>query len=161
MNMKKRTMVHRLLSGALVLLGFTSCSDELGEEPCEYGTPYSKFLVKGTVTSEEDEPLKGIQVIVREAWDNNIHIADTVYTDEKGEFRTEELGAAGIGQQQVYFHDIDGEENGGAFRSDSVQIKEMDANKLEEGKDWYVGKFEFSTKTPVKLSKEEGNTEES
>ena len=60
--------VHRLLSGALVLLGFASCSneDENWEIRCEYGTPYSKFLVKGTVTSDKDEPLKNIQVIVRQ-----------------------------------------------------------------------------------------------
>ena len=53
MNMKKKMTVHRLLSGALVLLGFASCSneDENWEIRCEYGTPYSKFLVKGTVTS--------------------------------------------------------------------------------------------------------------
>ena len=51
--MKKKMTVHRLLSGALVLLGFASCSneDENLEIRCEYGTPYSKFLVKGTVTS--------------------------------------------------------------------------------------------------------------
>ncbi|MDU0271615.1 radical SAM-associated putative lipoprotein [Phocaeicola dorei] len=49
MNMKKKMTVHRLLSGALVLLGFASCSneDENWEIRCEYGTPYSKFLVKG------------------------------------------------------------------------------------------------------------------
>ncbi len=65
MNMKKKMTVHRLLSGALVLLGFASCSneDENWEIRCEYGTPYSKFLVKGTVTSDKDEPLKNIQVI--------------------------------------------------------------------------------------------------
>ena len=64
MNMKKKMTVHRLLSGALVLLGFASCSneDENLEIRCEYGTPYSKFLVKGTVTSDKDEPLKNIQV---------------------------------------------------------------------------------------------------
>lgn len=28
MNMKKKMTVHRLLSGALVLLGFASCSNE-------------------------------------------------------------------------------------------------------------------------------------
>jgi hypothetical protein len=38
--MKKKMTVHRLLSGALVLLGFASCSneDENLEIRCEYGT---------------------------------------------------------------------------------------------------------------------------
>ena len=85
--MKKKMTVHRLLSGALVLLGFASCSneDENLEIRCEYGTPYSKFLVKGTVTSDKDEPLKNIQVIIRQDWNNGVFPADTIYTDEKGE----------------------------------------------------------------------------
>ena len=75
MNMKKKMTVHRLLSGALVLLGFASCSneDENWEIRCEYGTPYSKFLVKGTVTSDKDEPLKNIQVIVSNSSLKNSH----------------------------------------------------------------------------------------
>ncbi|GFH98270.1 radical SAM-associated putative lipoprotein [uncultured Phocaeicola sp.] len=159
MNMKKKMMVHRLLAGTLALLGFASCSDgnEEGELICEYGTPYSKFLVKGKVNSDKDEPLKGIQVIVRSQWNNNAALADTVYTDEKGEFRTEELRATGIEHQQVYFNDIDGEENGGAFKSDSVLIKYMNRERLEEGSGWYVGKFEYSTKKPVKLSEKQEN----
>lgn len=107
MNMKKKMTVHRLLSGALVLLGFASCSneDENWEIRCEYGTPYSKFLVKGTVTSDKDEPLKNIQVIVRQDWNNGVFPADTIYTDEKGEFKTEDLSIGGINEQKVYFND--------------------------------------------------------
>ena len=80
MNMKKKMTVHRLLSGALVLLGFASCSneDENWEIRCEYGTPYSKFLVKGTVTSDKDEPLKNIQVIVRQDWNNGVESIATL-----------------------------------------------------------------------------------
>ena len=44
-----------LLSGALALLGYTSC-DSLGiggETPLEYGTPYAKYEIKGKVTGYE------------------------------------------------------------------------------------------------------------
>lgn len=94
MNTKKRLTVCRLLSGALALLGFASCSEEFGGEEIryEYGSPYSKYIVKGTVTSDADKPLKGIQVIVRRAWNNHPMDADTVYTDERGTFDTGELG---------------------------------------------------------------------
>lgn len=162
MNTKKKMTVQRLLSGALILLGFASCSneDEDLEIRCEYGSPYTKYLVKGKVTTDTDEPLKNIQVIVRQGWNNEISPADTVYTDEKGEFKTEELGTGGIQHQKVYFNDIDGEENGGSFKSDSITLKDMKAERLEKGDRWYVGKFEFSPKTPVKLSKKEKNTEE-
>jgi len=82
------------------------------------------------------------------------------YTDEKGEFKTEDLSIGGINEQKVYFNDIDGEENGGAFKSDSVLIKDMNQKKLEEGGHWYVGKFEFSPKGSIKLSKKEKNRED-
>lgn len=161
MNTKKKLTVHRLLSGALVLLGFASCSEEFGGEDirCEYGTPYSKFIVKGTVTSEADKPLKGIRVIVRQAWDNNPLSGDTVYTDEKGTFETGELGTVAIGKQKVYFDDTDGEGNGGAFKADSLALEDMKVTQLEKGERWYNGKFEYTPKAPVKLSEEEKKTE--
>ncbi|MDE5677447.1 MAG: radical SAM-associated putative lipoprotein [Phocaeicola sp.] len=159
MNMKKYMTVRRLLSGVLALLGFSSCGDEIGESPCEYGTPYVKFQVKGKVVSDKDMPLEGIQVIVRQEWNNDAAYADTVYTDEKGEFMTDELNTVGIEKQKVYFNDVDGDEHGGTFRSDSVSITAMDRKEMEEGKGWYRGKYEFVTREPVKLS-EKGNEDD-
>ena len=46
------------------------------------------------------------------------------------------------------------------FKSDSVLIKDMNQKKLEEGGHWYVGKFEFSPKGSIKLSKKEKNRED-
>lgn len=120
-----------------------------------YGSPYAKFQVKGKVTSEADEPLKGIQVIVRSSWDNDPLIADTLYTDEKGEFQTQESRFDGIDEQKVYFHDIDGEENGGTFKSDSIALKDMDRKQIEKGdNNWYNGKYEITPKSPIKLSED-------
>ena len=148
---KKKAMMFSLLSGALGLLGFAACE----EEKLEYGTPYTKFQVKGTVTSEANEPLKGIQVIVRTGWDNNPMWADTLYTDEKGEFQTQELETVSIDEQKICFHDIDGEENGGTFKSDSIALADMDMKRIEKGKGWYNGKYEITPQAPIKLSKEE------
>lgn len=153
MSKKKKRIALRLLYGALGLLGFAACEE--GETPVEYGSPYTKFQVKGTVTSEADEPLKGIQVIVRAEWDNDPIAADTLYTDEKGEFQTKELGTGGIGKQKVYFHDIDGEENGGTFKSDSIALKDMDMKQIEKGDGWYKGTYEITPKSPIKLSKKD------
>lgn len=158
MNTKKKMTVRRLLSGALVLLGFTSCSNhEDGNEEImlEYGSPYTRFQVKGKVTSETDEPLKGIRVVTRTEWNNHPMLADTVYTDAQGEFKTQELGSTTIAEQKVYFDDVDGEANGGSFKSDSIALKDMKPELLEEGSGWNKGKFEFSTETPVKLKKKE------
>ena len=47
------------------------------------------------MTSDKDEPLKNIQVIVRQDWNNGVFPADTIYTDENGEFKTEDLSIGG------------------------------------------------------------------
>lgn len=157
--MRKRRLSSKLLAGILGVLGFAGC-DGLGEELDMYGCPIVDFQVKGAVTSEEGDPLKGIQVVVRTAWDNNVYEADTVYTDAKGEFKSHELSSVSIDKQKVYFHDVDGEANGGAFKSDSITFGQMKEEQLEKGSGWYDGKYEYSTKSPVRLAKEEKKTEE-
>ena len=53
-----------LLSGALALLGYTSC-DSLGETPDEYGTPYAKYEIKGKVTDRDTKAaIEGARIIV-------------------------------------------------------------------------------------------------
>ena len=46
--MKTNKLMMRLLSGALIALGFTSCEDMEDE----YGSPSRDFQVKGVVTDE-------------------------------------------------------------------------------------------------------------
>lgn len=157
--MKKRKLGSKLLAGALGMLGFVGC-DGVGEAPDMYGCPIVDFQVKGAVISEDGMPLKGIRVITRTAWDNDVDDADTVYTDAKGEFKSHELSSVGIDKQKVYFDDVDGEENGGAFKSDSIDVRDMEKKQLNQENGWYTGKYEYSTKDPVKLKKEEKKSEE-
>ena len=66
MNTKKKIAVRKLLSGVLVLLGFTACdSDGPGNELCEYGTPSADYQVKGKVLDQTGKPIKGVQVVDR------------------------------------------------------------------------------------------------
>lgn len=158
--MRRRKLGSKLLTGMLGVLGFVGC-DGLGEEPDMYGCPIVNFLVKGVVTSENGDPLKGVQVVVGSGWDNDAYGADTIYTDAKGEFESHELADITINmQRKVYFNDIDEQENGGTFKSDSITLEKMKKKQLEKGNSWYEGKFEFSTNEPVKLSKAEKKPEE-
>ena len=45
--------------------------------------------------------------MIRQDWNNGVFPADTIYTDEKGEFKTEDLSIGGINEEKVYFNDID------------------------------------------------------
>ena len=91
--------------------------------------------------------------MVRTAWDNADDNADTVYTNAKGEFNSHELSTIAIDQQKVYFDDTDGENKGGAFKSDSIALEKMDKKQLKKGNGWFEGQFEY-TAPVVKLSKE-------
>lgn len=156
--MEKRKLVSRILAGTLSVLGFVGCDGSGGNEDM-YGCPTVDFQVKGTVVSENAGPLEGIRVVVRTAWDNADYNADTVYTNAKGEFKSHELSSVAIDQQKVYFDDVDGENNGGIFKSDSIALEKMDKKQLKKGDGWFNGQFEY-TAPVVKLSKEEKKPEE-
>lgn len=48
-----------MMSGALVLLGFTSCDENsTGTGRCEYGTPYAKYEIKGKVIRKRQQIYK-------------------------------------------------------------------------------------------------------
>lgn len=158
MNMKKKIAVRKLLSGVLVLLGFTACdSDDPGNGLCDYGTPSADYQVKGKVLDPTGKPIKGVQVVVK---DLNAYFVkgekdyvvdyDTVYTDVKGEFESDKAHTFSIGSQEVLFHDVDGEENGGEFESATLKTDQMDISQIKEGGSWYSGAYEL--KAEVKLS---------
>ena len=153
--MKKRLVsVKTLLSGALVLLGFSACSKDTvdGGGMCEYGSPSVDYRVIGEVSDEEGNPLEGIRVIV----EKNSHMADTVYTDAKGAFQTENINSVGFYIHDVAFDDVDGEAGGGEFESAKVPIKDFERKKIKEGEGWYDGEYELSTKVQMKKKDEAG-----
>lgn len=154
MNKKKQTTVLRLLSGAMTLLGFAACGDEIGgEEWCEYGTPNVDYQVRGTVTGEDGSPLEGIRVIVAPESDSS-YGCDTTYTDARGEFTTRTVNGFSIGSGATYFDDVDGPSNGGIFESASVEHKLMNTKQVKKGSgNWYAGTYELTPKEPVRLRK--------
>ena len=56
--MKTNKLMTRLLSSALVALGFTACDNETTDDvyPLEYGSPSVDYRVKGIVTDEAGNP---------------------------------------------------------------------------------------------------------
>jgi putative lipoprotein (rSAM/lipoprotein system) len=152
--MKKRLVsVKTLLSGALVLLGFSACSkDEVDETPVAYGSPSVDYRVIGEVSDEEGNPLEGIRVIV----EKYPSMADTVYTDAKGAFQTENINSVGFYIHDVAFDDVDGEAGGGEFESVKVPIEDFERKKIKEGEGWYNGEYELSTKVQMKKKDEAG-----
>ena len=143
--------------GVLALLGFAACA----ETSVEYGTPTMDFWVRGKVISDDGKALKDIQVIVKNenAYYNDeegelVRMNDTIYTDSGGEFVSQMMRDGWVDTKKLIFNDIDGEANGGTFKSDSVCMKDMESKQIKKGDgNWYLGTYEYNME--IKLSKED------
>jgi putative lipoprotein (rSAM/lipoprotein system) len=114
----------------LAILGvFNSCTQT------EYGMPYADYELKGVVTDKEtSKPIKNIRIAT--------FYGDTIYTDAEGKY-----ALSYCFDMAEYFHfkieDIDGEENGGEFEAQKIDVKFTNADKVKKGDGhWYEGKYE-------------------
>ncbi len=130
---KKRLLVwvNQILSGMLVLLGFTAC---FGESPDEYGSPYAKYEIKGKVVDTEDQVVPKARIIMRkgvmiggDAIGFDI-LPDTTYTEKDGTFLYKTKGLYGAFRVVC-------EDTSGAYKADSTDVYPQ----LTGGEGWYEG----------------------
>lgn len=126
MNAKKKALTYRLLSSALVLLGFSACrssDDDFGNRVYMYGTIPVHF-VRSAVTDANENPIKGIRTVLEYKGIDGELAWDTVYTDAKGETK-QDLYAGMMdlenSEAKLTFEDVDGEKNG-SYEAESVEI---------------------------------------
>jgi putative lipoprotein (rSAM/lipoprotein system) len=106
----------------------------------EYGTPQGKFIVNGTVQSEDTHlPVNHIRVIMER---------DTAYSDDSGKYRVETLEFPTTQTFNVNFTDIDGTSNGTYQSKDTLVVFDNPNFKHGDGH-WYNG--ETDKKVDVKL----------
>ena len=146
---------NAVLAALLGLLGFEACGED-SPELAEYGCPYVKYQVKGTVTDSEGRPIKGIKVKVAEQGLLNDSVViydgiDSVETDAAGNYQTQVM-------QDIYFdsrrklilEDTDGAANGGEFQGDTLSLSDMEKTLVEEGSGWYNGRYDLKGDVTLK-----------
>ena len=151
-----------ILTALLSVLGYAcSSSDEDDEVVCMYGTPHADYQFSGTVTDESGSPVKGIKVSAKNVYrryDSTVvetYGVDSTLTDSKGKYAVE--GGAFLGEHilKLIVEDIDGELNGGAFKSDTIDIDFDSAKKIKEpdreDDSWSNGTFAITQ--DIKLKK--------
>ena len=155
MKVKIYHWYNALLTTLLTMLGYGCSSDDpmdMYGVPVEYGTPNAQYVFKGLVSEENGTPVQGIKTTLKRIYPPYYVVPiDSVLTDASGQYQ---IGFRGmVGQEdKLIFEDIDGEANGGEFRSDTIDVAGLDNEKVEEGDGhWYAGKFEI--KANVKLKK--------
>lgn len=149
-NKKKKRLIlaNRLLSGALTLLGFASCSNTI-EAPAEYGCPYAEYELKGKVVNAKQEPIEGARMVIRKFYRNYDRdcFSDTIYTREDGTFNYLQRGDI-YGKLRLICEDPSGN-----CRADSTELEVS----LKDGKGWFAGAFkqEFDFQLETEDEKEQ------
>lgn len=150
-------MFNRILSGLLVILGFSACHSDDEIEPCEYGSPTVDYHIMGRVTDASGAPIKGIRVTVKgvepytDALPPELAKKAVVFTDNNGSYCTEDISTGGIGTRlRVVMEDVDGPDNGGEFAKDSVKVTEMERKQVRKRSNWYLGEFELKADKMLK-----------
>lgn len=149
-NYSSFSLINRILSGALVVLGF-GCTSEWGEsggEECMYGTPTGKFQIKGKVTDNNGKEVAGAVVRITTPNRNSSPYPDAeCKTDENGEYKSE-----GYSFPQKEMKVVCIPENT-SLEPDSVMVP-MDYRKDKHDKDvWYEGTAEATADFKLKEKK--------
>lgn len=151
--MKKKwyRIANGALSALLVMLGFEACSEN---GMCEYGTPTVDYHVTGQVTDADGQPVEGIRVTTR-GYRNFINGATehVTFTDKDGRYRSEDIQEVSLPSElRIVFEDVDGDEHGGLFETDSVVSADMSKRRVKKGDgSWYDGEFELTADKRLKL----------
>jgi len=90
----------------------------------KYGMPVDEFELNGVITDKTYEPVQNIRVI-RETY-------DTLYTNAEGKYSFKFWNEGRFTHLKV--EDIDGEENGGEFTTQEINVRFTDADLVKKGK---------------------------
>lgn len=157
MKVKIYHWYNALLSALLTVLGFGSCTetgpDEYGTLAAEYGTPYVDYIVRGSVTDEQGQPIGGMKAVVKEFYREHpdyTYGIDSTRTDADGKFKIQTRSHVYLNLELI-LEDTDGPENGGEFQSDTLLFEDMEKTLIEKGQHWSNGTYEL--KANVKLKK--------
>jgi putative lipoprotein (rSAM/lipoprotein system) len=121
----------------VTLLGFLGLFNSCDYNKDEYGSPSADYELKGIIIDKEtSKPIENIQVVLQKYSDYR----DTVFTDIQGKY---ELQSGLLENKTCYLkiEDIDGEDNGGDFASQEMEIKFTKDDQVKKGSGWYEGKY--------------------
>lgn len=129
------SLYGKIITTTLVFLGIvvTAC--------VEYGSPYANYIIKGKVTDRSSKkPIPNMRIIYK--LPGSEYGNDTVKTDANGEYI---LKKDWIFDNKAYLYaqDLDGEENGGYYATDSLSVGDFRFRQTKRGDGrWFEGVFE-------------------
>ncbi len=162
MKVRFNRWYNAVLTALLSMLGYSCSSDEIEDmygTPVEYGVPYSNYEISGIVTDENGTAIKDIKVSTKyvilddkgNVWSDGI---DSMQTDGLGKYAFRFSKSMGEPDIKLIVEDIDGEANGGAFKSDTLDIDYDSAKKIKDAdpkEHWSAGTYAITQ--DIKLKK--------
>jgi putative lipoprotein (rSAM/lipoprotein system) len=134
---------NSIVPALITILGYslTACIEE-------YGIPTTTFHFKGKVIDEQSNPLKNIQITSKQ----DKYRVDTLYTTSTGTFENTYKIVDPNNQFIITANDIDGEENGGHFSSETkfITLDEDDFQKKRNDV-WYEGTAQKEVSFKLKM----------
>ena len=116
----------------------------------KYGMPETEYEIKGVVTDKtNNKPIEGIRIINEKRYDNN---EDTLYTNAEGKFDFDFYDFLYETPVHLKIEDVDGEENGGYFGTQEINVNFTDADLVRKAKGNKRGE-KFVKRINVKLTK--------
>ena len=153
--------ISKLFSLLMAVLGLSQCGDvDAGgdaddEMLCMYGTPTAEYSVKGKVTDQSGDAVKGVEVTVSVVhtntssveFDNNVWPIGLTSTGSDGSYSLEKTTETASDKIQIDVKDIDGAQNG-EYKDATLLISGVTFKGADGA--WYHGKAEVSVPT-IKL----------
>lgn len=143
--------ISQLCTVLLSLLGYNCSSSPFNEPADMYGTPYSTFELKGTVTNEEGQPVEEAEIKAMKPWSvSTWELVSKTVTDGSGSYF---LSGSIFGSDSLKIVCIPA---GNAYLSDSITVA-MNFKYDDEHKhtDWYRGHATLTVDFKLKDNPEE------
>ena len=134
MKVRFNRWYNAVLTALLSMLGYGCSTSEDPTYVQEYGVPITEYQIKGQVTDEAGTPVQGIKTSLKEIFlsaDEKLDFwdIDSIQTDASGRYQLNSYGSNKY--KKLIVEDVDGEANGGEFLSDTLDIDDEKAVKID------------------------------
>ena len=149
MKVRFNRWYNAVLTALLSMLGYGCSTSEDPTYVPEYGVPITEYQIKGQVTDEGGTPVQGIKASLKQIFlsaDDKIDYLgiDSIQTDASGRYQLNSYGSNKY--KRLIVEDVDGEANGGEFLSDTLDIDDEKAVKID-------GTYSYELNMNIKLKK--------
>jgi putative lipoprotein (rSAM/lipoprotein system) len=141
MEIMKRKLILRKSNLIAKIFAIIFPSIVLAGCPAMYGSPSASYTTSGCVRSDEGKLLQGVKVSVGghpytdSLGQKQIHFEGSALTNSQGEYRVD-IHTFPLTEMIVVAEDVDGEQGGGEFESDTLVVKDF---KYKGEGLWYSG----------------------